>query len=175
MDRGLIRKLAGKKYRRYLAAALCVALLLLLILPSSDKKQAEEESTVSPDIASAYSYVSASEERLARLLSQIDGAGECEVMLAFEGSEEYIFAADLTTSGSIGDGKESTQTDRRLYTAGGSSDKQPVLTKILAPRITGALIVCRGAASPAIKERVIKAAAAALDLPTSKICVENRR
>ena len=95
--------------------------------------------------------------------------------LTCEGSEEYVYAADVSGSATAADGKQSSQTDSKLVTVGGGSDKQPILVRVLAPKFSGALIVCDGADVPSVRERVINAVSAALDLPTSKICVETRR
>ena len=175
MKANILKKLTDKRYRGALAAALCVGVLLLLLLPESTKKDKTQTDRPLPQLSDADRYITATQERLAEMISEIQGAGRAEVMLTCEGSEEYVYAADVSGSATAADGKQSSQTDSKLVTVGGSSDKQPVLVRVLAPRFSGALIVCDGADVPSVRERVINAVSAALDLPTSKICVETRR
>lgn len=176
MKAHILKKLTDKRYRGALAAALCVGVLLLLLLPSGgDKEKTAEPPGTDPRFSDADAYINATQQRLAEMLSEIQGAGRAEVMLACEGSQEYVYAADVSGTFTDSEGRQSTQNDSKLVTVGGSSDKQPILVKVLAPKITGALVICDGASVPAVRERVIKAVSAALDLPTSKICVEARR
>ena len=119
----ILNKLTDKKYRRYLAAVLCVLVLALLFIPDNKETKTETEEQ-KPKLTEAYSYVAETEERLEKLISEIEGAGDTEIMLAFEGTEEYIYSTDISSNSANSDGKRSEQLDTKLVTVGGSSDKR---------------------------------------------------
>ena len=64
----ILNKLTDKKYRRYLAAVLCVLVLALLFIPDNKEKKTETEEQ-KPKLTEAYSYVAETEERLEKLIS----------------------------------------------------------------------------------------------------------
>ena len=54
---------------------------------------------------------------------------------------------------------------------GGGNEKNALIETIETPEITGAVIACTGCDSPTVRERIYKAVAAALGIPTGKIYV----
>ena len=97
-----------------------------------------------------------------------------ETESALEGSEEYIYAQDTEAERSEDVSRITEKHESKLVLTDRSGSKGPLVRKVLAPKFNGALVICDGGSDPNIRERVIKAVSAALDLPTSKICVECR-
>lgn len=114
------------------------------------------------------------EERLESVLSCVEGAGDIRVMLTVAATDEVTLAQDVTyekTSEAAENGRVS-QTERRdikHVLATGGNAAQPVVTKRASPAVTGAVIVARGAGSAEVKASLVRAAAAALNLPAHKI------
>ena len=151
-----------------------MALILLSeLLPKSSSKENKEQTEKTP---TAYSdYAEKTEKRLEALLSEIKGVGRAELILSVEGSEEYVYAEETETASEQKD-KESTEKFRnKLFVSEHSGSKDALVKKVINPRFNGALVICEGGADVLVRERVIKAVSAALDLPTSKICVECRK
>ena len=141
---------------------------LLLIMISSflpDKKQPVTDEPAPPSASEEYCRIT--EKRLRELIRNIDGAGEAEVYLTVGSGERYVYAAEGKKSSS----ENKTEEEKKYVMTGGSSQRTPLIETVETPEIKGAVIVCTGCGSPAVEERVYKAASAALGIPTSKIYV----
>ncbi|MBR6045806.1 MAG: hypothetical protein IKP47_09240 [Ruminococcus sp.] len=150
-----------------------VALILLSeLIPA--KKSAEPAESSSEVFSDTSKLIEAEERKLASLLSSVRGVGKAEVILSLEGSEEYIYAQDTEAERSEDVSRITEKHESKLVLTDRSGSKGPLVRKVLAPKFNGALVICDGGSDPNIRERVIKAVSAALDLPTSKICVECR-
>ncbi len=137
---------------------------------SSGKTAAEPAQSASADS----DYTERTERQLAELLSRIRGVGHAELILTAEGSGEYIYAEETEKKTDSSPDAASESSKSRLFVSERSGSKDALVRKVLNPRFVGALVICEGGSDAAVRERVIKAVSAALDLPSSKICVESR-
>lgn len=137
-----------KKYRPVLLVLAAGIALMLLPGPSA------EEPAPAAEPAEAESV----EQRLERILSRIDGAGEVAVMLTEAGGEEVIYQTD----GEQGDTVVVTGADR--------AQTGLVRTRV-PPRYQGAVVVCAGGDSPAVRLALVEAVANATGLGTDRITV----
>ena len=135
------------KYRYVLLVAL--AGLGLMILPSGS--DAAEPAPI-PAVEETL------ESRLESILSRIDGAGEVKVLLTEEQGGEVIYQ----TEGE--DGKTVLVTGADRAESGLVRTSQP-------PSYRGAVVVCRGADSAAVRLAVVEAVANATGLGTDRITV----
>lgn len=136
-----------KKYR----FVLLVALLGLVLLCLPTKKQEPEPVTESQPEESM-------EVRLEQILRRIEGAGEVAVMLTEANGEEIIYQTD-------GDGGDTV-----LITDDSRSQQGLVRTR-QPPAYRGAVVVCRGADSPAVRLAIVEAVANVTGLGSDKISV----
>jgi len=148
------------KYR-YVLLVLLVGLILMLLPAKTNYQQPIE--TV-PEISNntdctAYS-LEREEVRLAQLLSQIDGAGECEVLLAVASTEEIELAEDAgeTVILSGGSGRESTVTVKTVY-----------------PEYLGAVVASSGAGDPSVKYELLSAVMSYTGLRSDQISICTKR
>lgn len=139
--------------------------------PSSSKH--EQSSVQAQDTEQTELYRQQVKTELEDILKKIDGVGECSVMLSVEGTSEYIYAQniDKTQDYSSNGSNEKYQSEIVMIDNG---SKQALVKKIIRPKITGVIVVCQGGGNISVKERVIKAVSAALDLSYGKICVEGK-
>ena len=156
------------------AAAVVLGMLgLLLILvsslfPDGDGDPYEEPNPAAPDsLSAAEEYRIDTENRLAEFLSRIEGAGEVEVFITVGSSERSVYAAAVKRSETPE--RREVDEDYVIVSEGGSSNA--LLEAVETPEITGVAVICTGGGSPAVQERVYRAAAAALGVPTSCIYV----
>lgn len=169
----LKRLVSDEKKRVKLIAFIGIAAVLMIFLSEFlPKNSSPKESVDTGPPTYDTSYVSRAEERLTKLISSIEGAGKTELMLSVDGSEEYQYAEEKSAETESGGDEVKEKSQNKLFSDG---NKNAVVKKIANPRFTGALVVCDGGGIPSVKERVIKAVSAALDLPASKICVECRK
>ncbi len=170
--------LSGQK-RTKLIVVLGIAGILLIMLSEilPDRKKDTTESTISNDVVSedTHAYKKQVESELSSILGEIKGVGELEVMVTIEGTTEYVYAEELDTDTDKDGEKTSEKYKNKIVMSEQNGKKEALVKKIIKPQISGVIIVCRGGGDLNIKERVIKAAATALNLPSSKICVECRK
>lgn len=136
----------------------------------SDKN--EEQHVVSTDIGfNEEEYETNLEKRLKKIVEEISGVGEVNVMITLEGSAFYSYATDTTQDmGKEGDSKRESTV---VLSTGNSSTKEAVVSGYTLPKVKGAAVVCSGNISSSIRAKVISVVSAALGISSARICVTN--
>ena len=172
------QRAGGKRGGLLLCVGLAgMALIFLSALPASDNSQPDEQ----PQALDTQAYLEALEGRLEEIVGQVDGVGRCEVMVTAENGVEYVYAVEESenrnTSTSYGqDGARSqaqqqTSDQRYILLDSGSGGKQALLKTQRQPAIQGVVVVCQGAGSMVVQERVTQVVTTALGIPYTKVCV----
>lgn len=149
--------------KRYQYVLLVMAVgALLLVLPTGQAKSgqppaAETESESGFDLSTF-------ERKLAAALSEIDGAGQAQVVLTLKSGSRQILAQDVER-----DGERSSATAVTVGQGGGSQAVVPLYT--LTPQFQGALVVCPGGGDPAVKLRLLEAVSALTGLGSDRISI----
>ena len=151
----------GLKSARY-PLLVVLAGLLLLLWPSAPPPEAEAAAS-SAQGPGAYD-LTALEERLSRSLSRIEGVGETEVVLTVSSLGREVLAQDESRRG-----EEWSQTTVILQ--GSDRQETTVTTEVLAPSFQGALVVCEGGGSAAVRLEVKRAISALTGLGADRITV----
>lgn len=159
----LSEKFKGGQGRAALAA-LVGGLAMLLILLSELFPSKTNDASSTNTISDAEDYQAQLETRLEDLISQMEGAGKTTVMLTLETGEESIYAVDTRS-----DTQQSQQT--HVLLGDGSALKETVYQ----PQVRGAAILCEGGGDIRIASKVTELVSALLDLPSNRICVEQRK
>ena len=164
--------LLGDKGRKIVVAG-AVAVMLLLLLSTvscNDEKNSVAEPYASENAADIEREL---EQRLAGLISRIDGAGEVTVMVTLDTVSQRVYEKDTKSeSSSKSDPDGSSQSEGReteVVLAG--SAKEPLQVGTVQPKVRGAAVVCSGAGDPVVKERVANTVAKALNIGLSKVYV----
>ena len=135
-----------------------VAMLLLLLselMPTGTKSAA---ASTAPQETAAY------QTQLETLITQMAGAGKTTVMRTLETGEETIYALD-TQSGQM----QEQQTHVLL------EDGSALAETIYQPQIRGVAVLCDGGGDVRVAARITEMVGALLDLPSNRICVEQRK
>lgn len=158
-----LREKAGEKFRRlggcryvFLVIALGV---ILLVWPGETTGEEESESVQ----GEAFSLAE-TEEKLEKVLGQIDGVGRVSVALSVKNGMEYVLARDSD----LDDGEERQET---VILSAGSGVEKVVIENTIYPTYQGALVVCQGGGDPEIRLAVVCAVAALTGLSTARITV----
>ena len=124
-----------------------------------------ERTAQTAESSSPEDYRQTLEAQLTGILSQMEGVGEVQVLVTLAGSEEYVYAKadDRTVTDT------QTRSSVSYVTVGGS--REALLETVAHPGITGVVIACTGGGSPAVQERVTRAAGVACGLPANRIFV----
>ena len=143
-----------------LLGAAAMALILLSELFSPGEKSAASGDTSRDEIV----YRQQLEQQLEGLISQVEGAGKTTVMITLESGEETIYALD-TLSG------QTQEQQTHVLLDDGTALAQTVCT----PKVCGVAVVCEGGGDIRVTARITELVGALLDVPSNRICVEQRR
>lgn len=136
------------KQYRYILLIVLVGVALLCLPTGSTEKPLSQPVPETVDV----------EEKLAKILSRIDGAGEVEVMLAEAVGEEIIYQTDNGGADTV------IVTDE-------SRNQQGLVRTRESPVYQGAIVVCRGADSAAVQLAIVEAVANVTGLGSDRITV----
>lgn len=152
-----------RKYR-YVAIVLLVGILLMLI-PTGTRKN---EEPIPPDQGSENSHLEITPEKLECLLSYIIGTGNVKVLLSCSGGERTVFLTNERTSSS--DNSLSRESEIVLI-SGNDRAEEGIVSQVMAPQYSGAVIVCEGGDDPMVKYAVADAVSKVTGLGMNKIAV----
>ena len=156
-----LKDLAQKENRTRLAVLLGAAAMLLILL---SELFTPSEKTASAAPADDNVYRQQLEQQLSDLIAQVEGAGKTTVMITLESGEETIYALD-TLSG------QTQEQQTHVLLDDGTALAQTVCT----PRVCGVAVVCEGGGDVRVAARITELVGALLDVPSNRICVEQRR
>lgn len=163
-----IKKIAGKflvlteKYK-YALVILLIGLALLLI-PEKQTNIQNIESTV-PAVTDQETLT---QESLAQLLQSVEGAGKVKVLLSMATGEETIFQTDTEASTT---GESNNQTVKTVIITDSQRSESGLIRQVNPAAYKGAVVVCQGADSPAVRLAVTQAVSKLTGLGTDAICV----
>ena len=142
-----------------LAGVVGMALILLSSLypEKQEKRQTKSVQTDAGQTDHVQAYCDDLEQQLTDTLKQIEGVGNCQVMLTAGSTAETVYVQD----------EEQDTADNRIQ----SQKKTALVQRVLQPQISGVIVVCDGAASSVVQERVSRAVQAVLDLPAYRVCI----
>lgn len=150
-----------KKYR-YAIAVLALGVILML-LPTGKSRQAQKTEPV-PAATTAEETL---DSRLEAILSQIQGAGKVQVLLSVAQGERTVYQTDGdVTGGETG----SSRTDTVIVTDS-QRTQSGLIQQVLPPTYLGAIIVCQGADSPAVRLAIVEAVSGITGLGADRISV----
>ena len=151
-----------KTFICFIAGLLGILLIFLSeAFPNAQKKNKDGEKTY-------VSYSNETEEKLADIISKVEGAGKTKVFLTIEESEEYVYAQNISS-----DRKDKAQQneDKEYVIVDGSGGNSGLLVKTVNPKIRGVAIVCEGGDDPAVQQRIYSCVSASLGISTARISI----
>ena len=104
------------------------------------------------------------EQRIAALLSSMDGVGSCRVMVTLESTSQSVYAAKAATDSSGGYSEEVLVVSTDAGPAG-------LLLTTLQPAVKGVAVVCDGGKDPAVCQRVMQVVSTAFHISERRVCV----
>lgn len=99
---------------------------------------------------------------LERILSHIDGVGKVKLMLTMDTGQITVYQSDKSDGGLRQETVIITDSDR---------NQQGLIQHIRYPKYRGAVVICQGAADPAVRLAVVEAVADATGLGADRISV----
>lgn len=150
-----------KKYR-YVVLVLLIGVGLMVIPGKTSNETEPMPSENSQETAIDQS------EQLEDILSQIDGAGKVKVLLTWSSGPRTVYQTDddCTTT----EGSSTVHRDTVVITDADRAE-QGLVTQVLSPEYLGAVVICQGADSAAVRLSIVEAVADATGLGTDQISV----
>lgn len=139
-------------------AGIGIALMLLILFSSFGESDSKAEQSAAP-IQNTNSYTEETEKKLESIISLIDGAGRCKVMVTLDTSEENVYASDINSEKS------------EYVVIKTSSDEGGLLLKIIQPKIRGVAVVCDGGDSYITVNNITEAVCSVLGISSTKVSV----
>ena len=168
----------GKVKKDQLLIVFLVGILLLVIsIPAGTKKDSNtgtkktlaNSSKSSVGTTKQSEYTAYMEERLERILSQIDGAGQVQVMITWKSDGEKVVEKDRQ-GGSRTTSSHDTQ-ETTVYNSGSSTSgvQEPYVSKELSPQAQGVIVIAPGGDDAVVVKNITEAVQALFEIDTHKI------
>lgn len=170
----MTKKITNEKFKDWWSKYKFVGLVILigvglLLLPTGKKttKTVEKSGQTTESLS-----VEETEEKMAKILSDINGVGQLKVMLTLDSGEEQELAKDseLSYNGKATSPEDYSKKSETVVLSGDDGE-QTVVTKTIAPVYRGALVVCQGAGKAEVKLAVTQAVSALTGLSSDRITV----
>lgn len=145
-----------------------IVLIFMSDMFSAKPHKSNQNNTVKLD---SQSYKKELESELTDVLSQVQGVGKVRVMVNLEGSTENIYAEEYDTKSDTADGKKSESYKNKYVVIDKGSEKNPLLKKVVKPKINGVIVVCEGGDNVLVSEKVYKAVSTVLAISSNRVCV----
>jgi len=157
---------------------LCGIALILLseFLPKQSKKQAPQPQASQTN----ETYAIQLEEKIYALVTSIEGVGKARVLVTLESGVEYVYAnaekknTDVTQDYSENGIKklhEKDNSENSYILVDNGNGKEALIKTQIEPKVKGVVVVCEGAESIVVEERIINAVKTALDLSSTQVCI----
>ena len=178
-----------KKIENILVFIVILAITIVAINYIWNGDESSKSSNEVPEAENSNSVVQVStntsydenEEKLANILSNIEGVGKVKVLLTYSQPSTYLpiynenlKASNTTETDSAGGSRTVTESDSQkevIYKEDESGNREPVTQSIISPKIKGAIITAEGADNADVKTAIVQAVEAATGLATHKIQV----
>lgn len=120
----------------------------------------------------AEKYIYKLENKTKGIVSSIEGAGKCKIMITLEESQEIELFYDKSISKENSNGVNRNQEEKKLVVIEGENGEDKFITqKSIEPKIKGVLVLVEGGDDIKINEIITEAVKTLLGIPSSKICV----
>ncbi len=147
----LIQKWLPEIKKYWFVPVMVLVGVLLMIRQSDSKASVEVVNQTTTD-----AFIAETEQRVTKMLADIDGAGECVVTITLSsgGKKEYV-----REEGSV------------LVITDENGNQSAVVSKESAPEIAGVTIVSDQIQNVAVQTKIIRAVSTLLGIGSNKICV----
>ena len=166
-------------------------LLLVIAMPAGQKKdpssgqkggilEGEEGSTETAAVSSYSSYEKELERKLEQILGEMEGVGKVEVMITLRDEGEHVVEKDISRNSQESaeeDGtvkrstKESQYQDATVFSQNTGNEGEPFVSKEVAPRVEGLLVVAEGGDKAKVVKNISDAVLALFPVEVHKIKV----
>lgn len=163
----IVKKIKNIKHIEFIILGIFICVIVLIFLSTTSFKASSKTSE-------SIDYSTFLENKLEKVLSNINGAGDVSVMVTVDSSAELIIATskeEKTTSSSSSNSESSNTTTVEtpiLITENGVTS--PLVLQEIMPDVLGVIVVAQGANDAKIRLELLKAVQSVLNIEIS--CIE---
>ncbi len=169
--RRLFSQNKDKKLRLLVILGLVGILLIALSEWLPRRSSREDTETPTGGTVSVAQVENALEQRITALIREVDGVGDCLVMVTLESGSRFVYAADQTHSDAAG----STGSSEKTLLVETDSGPVGLLVTEIQPSVKGVAIVCDGGGDPAVCRQVTGLVSAAFNISSGRVCVAKQK
>ncbi len=160
-----------KKYtvflKKYYIIVLFVIGFLCILFSGNVKEKKPEQQTFNDE-----EYIDALEEKISKVVSVIDGAGECVVVINHSSSIESVYVKDYKkTYDNDSDASKTQSEDSVITMKDRNGNEYALVTKQIMPAVSGVTVVCDGGGNMKVRNSIISAVSTLLGIGTNNVCV----
>lgn len=154
--------------------------VVIVIIAGSYIFSDDEEKIVSENSIASVFDADIFENKLAKILSEIDGAGDVKVMISYQTGVETVPLLDTrdnntVTEESDSDSKRRTEQNNVetsiIFNQEKSGNKVPYISKMIMPVVEGVIVTCDGGGDEIVRANVIKAVTVITGITANKVQV----
>ncbi|MBQ8749118.1 MAG: hypothetical protein IJZ29_01425 [Clostridia bacterium] len=142
-------------------------LIVFLIYFSTSSTDVKENSSASSLTSSAYAVEI--EEKLCKVLSNVKGAGNVNVMITLESGTEIIVATSKEERTNTSSSSNNTTQSVTVVESPVIVGKEPLVLMEILPKIKGVIVVAQGANDVAVRLELLRAVQALIDVDSNQI------
>lgn len=154
--------------------------VVIVIITGSYIFSNDEVEVVSNDMVTNVFDADTFENKLAKILSEIDGAGDVKVMVSYQTGVETVPLLDTKDSNTIteeSDLDSARRTEQNsietsiIFNQEKSGNKVPYISKTIMPIVEGVIVTCDGGGDEIVRANVIKAVTVITGVTANKVQV----
>lgn len=154
--------------------------VVIVIIAGSYIFESEEEIIVSENNISEIFNAEIFEKKLAKILSEIKGAGEVEVMISYQTGVENIPLIDTKDSNTVTEEAEADSNRRTeqnsmetsiIFNQEKNGNKVPYISKTIMPTVEGVIVTSEGGGDEIVKANIVKAVTVVTGVSANKVQV----
>jgi stage III sporulation protein AG len=168
-----LSKLKGIKHIEIIIGVLVIAVMLVAYNSISKVTLGDTDTEVIETSSTTYDYTD-TEKRLEAILCDIDGVGEVQCMITYNGTSEKVTAKTISTNttsttSTQGTASSTTSTTESPVIISNDGSSSPYILEEISPEITGVIIVAEGADKAVTKLAIMRACQTVLQVNASYI------
>ena len=171
---------AKKSFSKWILILGIIGMALIFLSSFWPEPQTKTEQTADVAASDVETYTQQLEAKVTNLVSQIDGVGNCSVMITLENGVENVYAnseknSNDSTDDYNGEGNQKTterkDSEQNIVVVDGSDGKEALMVTQKEPTVKGVVVVCDGADNPVVVQRVTDAVTTALNIKSNRVSV----
>lgn len=170
--------------RNYVITLLGLVIILSIAFSNCSFEEKSETQSTNSKVFNYDEYSQLLEEKVEKIVENIEGAGKSSVMITLEKTEEYVFFTEekISTNTEEETGqdkvKQTTESDKEIKAGvveNRNNGNEVLITTTIMPQVGGVVVICEGGGNILVQERVTNAVATALNISYNKVFVTKKQ